>query len=143
MAEDSRAGVAGADVRMLPTTAGALMVGGQVYSHTAIRGEHPPNWHPLVRRFLDQLPVDQRERYAGWCAEVVLVSDRLYALDADRAAAGSGPATATEARAALWGASIRVARVREASDPTHGETQPPCRTCAALLDWLGVRVIDR
>lgn len=124
---------------MLPTTAGALMVGGQIYSHSAVRGEHPPNWHPLIRRFLDQLPVDQRERYAGWCAEVVLLSDRLYALDADRAE----PATPTEARAALWGASIRVARVREPGDPTHGEVQLPCRTCMALLDWFGVRVVDQ
>jgi hypothetical protein len=119
---------------MLPATAGALLVDGVVYSHTSVKGDAAPDLHPLVRRFLHELPTQARERYAGWCAETVLVSDRLY--DAERSA--GAPLSATNARAALWGARLTVSRVRETGDPAHGQVQPPCRSCAALLEWFGV-----
>jgi hypothetical protein len=34
-----------------------------------------------------------------------------------------------------------VTRIRETGDPTHGAVQPPCRSCAPLLDLFGVEVI--
>lgn len=123
--------------RPLPLTAAALAAGGIVYSHSSVRGDVAPDLHPLVRRFLHDLPIELTERYAGWCAETVLISDRLY--EAERAAGGELSAAA--ARQSLWGATISVSRVREPGDPTHGQPQPPCRSCAALLEWLGIEVV--
>jgi hypothetical protein len=82
------------------------------------------------------LPVSQRERFTGWCAELILLSDRLYAAGQT----GERVSTVT-ARSVLWGAKIRVVRIREAGDPRHGEAQQPCRSCAAVLDYLAVEVI--
>ncbi|MFB9239353.1 YwqJ-related putative deaminase [Plantactinospora siamensis] len=122
---------------MLPLVAGALLVDGTVHTHTSVRGDLVPDLHPVIRRFLHELPTDQRERYLGRCAEAVLLSDRLYA--AERA--GDGEVSQLRARSLLWGARMRLSRVGEPGDPTHGTSQPPCRSCAALLDWLGVEVI--
>lgn len=123
--------------RMVPLTAGAILVDGIVYTHTSVRGNRDPDLHPLVRRFLQELPAPARERFLGRCVEPVLVSDRLYAAEA----AGSPPLTPARARAALWGAKMRITRVREPDDPCHGQVQQPCRSCAALLDWIGVEVL--
>jgi hypothetical protein len=120
--------------RTFPLTAGVLLVDGEMHRHSAVRGDVAPRLHPLVRRILDELPPAHRERYAGWCAETVLVSDRLFAAELDSA----GPLTPAAARAALWGGVVRVVRVREEGDPAHGEDCPPCRSCAVLLDWFGV-----
>ncbi|GAA0726650.1 hypothetical protein Drose_12130 [Dactylosporangium roseum] len=123
--------------RTLPLTAGALLVGGTVHQHTSVRGDAPPDLHPLVRRFLHELPAEQRERYAGSCAEVVLVSDRLHAAERE----AGRPLTAAAARAELWGARMSVCFIREDGDPAHGRPAPTCRSCAALLEWLGVEVV--
>jgi hypothetical protein len=120
-----------------PAVAGALLVGGRVHTHTSLKGDAEPRQHPLVQRILDELPVEQRERYAGRCAETVLVSDRLH----EAQAAKGGELSPAEGRAALWGARITATRVREHGDPAHGTYQPPCRTCAALLDWFGVEAV--
>ncbi|GAA5185189.1 hypothetical protein GCM10023322_28340 [Rugosimonospora acidiphila] len=125
--------------RRLPLTAGALLVNGAVYQHTSARGDGPPELHPLVRRFLHELPTELRERYAGWCAETVLVSDRLYA--AQRAAGGTLAANA--ARAELWGAQLSLCWIREPGDPAHGQPARPCRSCAALLEWFGIEVVEQ
>ncbi|MGW4497970.1 YwqJ-related putative deaminase [Micromonospora sp. NPDC004336] len=125
-----------AEPRMLPLAAGGLLVDGTVHTHTSIRGDLAPDLHPMIRRFLHELPSGQRERFAGWCAESILLSDRLYAAEA-----GGEPLSPARARSLLWGAKVRVTRVREEGDPRHGEVQPPCRSCAALLDWLGVEAL--
>ena len=122
--------------RGLPMTAGALLDGNEIYAHTSVRGDLAPELHPVVLRFFNALPAQERERFTGWCAEASLVSDQLYA-----AQAAGQQVTATTARAVLWGTKIRVTRVREAGDPAHGTSQPPCRSCAALLDWFGVEVL--
>ena len=127
-----------APVRMLPLAAAALLVGGRVHTHTSVRGDLAPELHPLVCRLLHGLPVDQRERFAGWCAEPVLISDQLYAVQ-DPSAAGLSPAAA---RAALWGARLRLTLIREPDDPAHGQTVAPCRSCRQLLDWFGVEVLE-
>ncbi|MFI5906782.1 YwqJ-related putative deaminase [Dactylosporangium sp. NPDC051541] len=123
--------------RRLPLTAGALLVGDTVFQHTSVRGDTPPELHALIRRFLHELPVESRERYAGNCAEMVLVSDRLHA--AERLYGGT-PLTPAAARAELWGARLSLVHIREHGDPKHGTPAAPCRTCAALLDWLGIEV---
>ncbi|MEU6024917.1 YwqJ-related putative deaminase [Micromonospora sp. NPDC047134] len=123
-------------LRMLPLVAGALLVDGTVHTHTSVRGDVAPRLHPVVRRFLHELPVGQRERFTGWCAEPVLISDRLYAAEAD-----GPPLNSTRARSLLWGAKVHLTRVREEGDPRHGEPQWPCRSCAALLDWFGMEAL--
>jgi hypothetical protein len=123
--------------RPLPMTAGALIVSGMVHSHTSIRGDQSPNLHPVVRDLLDGLPVEQRERYTGWCAEAALISDRLH--EAEQAA--GRPVTADDARAVLAGGQIHISRIREDGDPTHGQFQTPCRSCAVLLDWFGITTV--
>jgi hypothetical protein len=119
-------------------TAGALLVNGTIYSHTSIRGDVTPAWHPLIAELLSQLPVEARERYAGWCAEVVLISDRLY--EAEQAAGRS--LTVEELRSVVAGGRVSVHRIREQGDPAHGQPQPACRTCAALLHWFGMTVVQ-
>jgi hypothetical protein len=120
-----------------PATSGALLLGGTVYTHTSVRGEVAPNLHPLVAGFLAELPAASRERFAGRCAEAVLISDRVYEAEA---AAGS-PLTVNQARAAVWGARIAVTRIREAGHPEHGTAEPPCRSCTPLLHWFGVEPV--
>ena len=123
--------------RTLPLAAGALLHDGAVHTHTSVRGDLAPDLHPMVRRLLHELPTDRRERFAGWCAEAVLVSDRLYAAEQE-----AGPLSAMAARSVLWGARIRVVRIREDGDPSHGLPQPPCRSCAELLDHFGIEVLS-
>ncbi|WP_306205988.1 SUKH-3 domain-containing protein [Actinoplanes sp. RD1] len=118
--------------RMLPLAAGALLVGGTVHTHTSIRGDGTPNLHPVLRRLIEELPAGQRERFAGWCAETVLISDRLHDAGADL--------SAMAARSLLWGAQVQVVHVREDGDPVQGSSLPPCRTCAAVLDHFGMEL---
>ncbi|MFY1653093.1 YwqJ-related putative deaminase [Solwaraspora sp. WMMB762] len=125
-------------VRMLPMTAAALLVDGEVHTHTSVRGDLFPQLHPLVRRILDELPAGQRERFVGWCAEPVLISDRLYAVQQGQPGPELSPAAA---RAALWGARIRVSLIREPDDPAHGTAVAPCRSCHHLLDWFGMETL--
>ncbi|MBX7270166.1 hypothetical protein KIF24_31855 [Micromonospora sp. Llam7] len=125
-----------AQLRVLPLAAGAMLAEGTVHTHTSVRGDVAPDLHPVIRRFLHGLPTAQRERFTGWCAEPVLISDRLYAAEAD-----GPPLDPARARALLWGAKIRVTGVREEGDPRHGAVQAPCRSCAALLDWFGMEAL--
>jgi len=124
--------------RAYPATAAALLVGGRVHTHSSVRGDLPPELHPMIRRVLATLPVPRRERYVGWCAEPVLLSDQLFAAGADLPPGVD--LTPGQAQAALRGARLVVTRVREDGDPTHGAVQPPCRSCAVLLDLFGVEV---
>jgi len=124
--------------RPLPMTAGALIVGGMVHSHTSIRGDVPPNLHPIVAQLLDGLPTERRERYTGWCAEVALISDRLHEADEE----AGRPVTDEEAREKLSGGQIHISRIREDGDPTHGRFQPPCRSCTILLEEFGITTVS-
>lgn len=123
--------------RMLPLTAGAMLVGQTLHTHTSVRGDVAPNLHPILRRLIHELPVEQLERFAGWCAETVLISDRLYAAEEL-----AGTLTAMQARSALWGSQLNVVHILQDDDPRHGENVSPCRTCQALLDHFGMEVIS-
>ena len=59
---------------ILPAVAAALSVRGQTLTCTGSKADEPPELHPLVADFLDALPVEQRERSTGRCAEAVLLS---------------------------------------------------------------------
>lgn len=117
-------------------TAGALLVGNLIHQHTSVKGDNTPNWHPLIRHLMDQLPPHRRERFAGWCAEAVLISDRLWEAEKQQ----GSPLTIETARPIFAGSVIEVVHVREPDDPVHGTPCPPCRTCQALLDTFGIEV---
>jgi hypothetical protein len=117
-------------------TAGALLVGTAIHRHTSAKGDAAPNWHPLIRLLLDQLPPQRRERYAGWCAEAILISDRLWEAEAKQGSA----LTIDAARSEFAGSVIEVVHIREPGDPLHGTPCPPCRSCQVLLDTFGIEV---
>jgi hypothetical protein len=128
---------------ILPAVAAALSIRDEVLTCTGSKAEQPPELHPVVRDFLDALPVGQRERFTGRCPEAVLVSRHLTAVEANRGKRASRkPLTQSEARKALRGAKLTARRIREDGDPAHGAYAPPCRSCAPLLAHFGVRPFD-
>jgi hypothetical protein len=129
---------------ILPAVAAALSVrGGEVFTCTGSRGEQPPRLHALVQDILDTLPVVHRERFVGRCAEPLLLSRYLTAVEAGRGKRASRkPLTSGEARKALKGSRLTARRVREDGDPAHGSYAPPCRSCVQLLAHFGVRPVD-
>ncbi|WP_326722597.1 MULTISPECIES: YwqJ-related putative deaminase [unclassified Streptomyces] len=128
---------------ILPTVAAALSVRGETLTGTAARGDQPPALHPLVQDFLDTLTSAQRDRFTGRCAEAILISRHIAAADATRSKrAGRKPMTNGEARKALKQAKLTARRIREDGDPLHGSFAAPCRSCTALSDHFGVRVVD-
>jgi hypothetical protein len=126
----------------MPIVAAALSVRGDTYTHVSEKGA-PPHLHPLVGDFLASLPVESRERFTGRCPEAVLLSQFIDQAEfgrsgrAARKAFGEG-----EARKALRGAKMTTVRIREEGDPAHGTHQPPCRSCAPLLEHFGVKTIS-
>lgn len=128
---------------ILPTVAAALSVRGATLTGTAARGDQPPALHPLVQDFLDTLTGAQRDRYTGRCAEAILISRHIATADADRSKrAARKPMTNGEARKALKQAKLTARRIREDGDPLHGSFAAPCRSCTALSDHFGVRIVD-
>lgn len=128
---------------ILPATAAALSVRGTTYTCTGSKGPHPPELHPLVRDFLDALPVPQRERFTGRCAEALLLSQFLTSVEAGRRKRASRkPLSHSEAKRALKHAKLTARRIREDGDPQHGTFAPPCRSCGPLLEHFGVRAVE-
>jgi hypothetical protein len=127
----------------MPAVAAALSIRDEVLTCTAARGEQPPALHPIVQDFLDALPAGQRERFTGRCAEAVLISRHLTAVEGTRGKRASRkPLTQGEARKALRGGRLTARRIREDGDPSHGAYVPPCRSCAPLLAQFGVLPFD-
>ena len=73
---------------ILPAVAAALSIRDEVLTCTGARGEQPPALHPIVQDFLDALPAGQRERFTGRCAEAVLISRHLIAVEGTARQAG-------------------------------------------------------
>ncbi|MEV5611104.1 YwqJ-related putative deaminase [Streptomyces sp. NPDC052225] len=130
---------------ILPTVAAALSVRGTTLTATAARGEQPPVLHALVQDYLDTLTSAQRDRFTGRCAEAILISRHLTAVDAERTEkskrARRRPMTMSEARKALKHAKLTTRRIREDGDPLHGGFARPCRACAALTAHFGIHVV--
>lgn len=128
---------------ILPAVAAALSVRDEVLTCTGAKGDQAPVLHPIVQEFLDALPATQRERFTGRCAEPVLLSRHLAAVETQRGKrAARRPLTQGEARKALRGAMVTARRIREDGDPAHGTYAPPCRSCAPLLAHFGVLAVD-
>jgi hypothetical protein len=103
-----------------------------------MKGDGTPVPHPIVRDFLDGLPVELRERGYDRCSEVAAISDLLYADDARRPLAGEPPLTLGLVRDELLrGADLVTYRIREPADPLGGQPVPPCLSCQALLRHCG------
>ncbi|KRV48836.1 hypothetical protein AQ490_23540 [Wenjunlia vitaminophila] len=127
---------------ILPASAAALSVKGTTYTCASTRFDEPPTLHPLVRDFLDALPVPQRERFTGRCPEAMLLSQYLSTIEANRSKRASRkPLSHTEAKRALKHAKLTTRRIREDGDPEHGAFAPPCRSCAPMLTHFGVRTV--
>ncbi|MGW6919067.1 YwqJ-related putative deaminase [Kitasatospora sp. NPDC054939] len=128
---------------LLPAVAAALSLrGGEVQTLAGAKSAGRPALHPLVAEFLDTLPVEHRERFAGRCPEAVLLSQHLAAVDGRRSKrAARKPMGLPEARKSLKGARLTTVRIREEGDPAHGTHAPPCRSCAALLEHFAVRSV--
>ncbi|WP_330175259.1 YwqJ-related putative deaminase [Streptomyces sp. NBC_01498] len=125
---------------LVPGVAASLLVHGRIFSHTSLGGDEQPDLHPAVLEFFDELPVEQRESFIGYCAESALVSDQLWALD--RLRADGGTTTLDEAATHLTAAALVAQKIRGHGDPEHGTPAQVCRSCSALLDRLGIDVID-
>ncbi|GAA2448970.1 YwqJ-related putative deaminase [Streptomyces macrosporus] len=125
--------------RRIPGVASSLLVQGTVVSQTNLSGDGKPNLHPAVREFFDSLPVESREPFIGYCAESALISDQMWLLDEKR---DDGRWTGLdEARPHFAQSAIVSKRIREHGDPEHGLPAPVCRSCTALLNRLGVRIL--
>lgn len=128
---------------ILPAVAAALFIGKKVRTRAGAKGDAAPAPHPLIREFLAQLPADQRERWNGRCPEVELLTEHLLEAEESRKGrAAKKPFALADARRALKGARVTLRRIREEGDPEHGGYQPPCRSCAALLEHFGVSVTE-
>ncbi|MFF4081035.1 YwqJ-related putative deaminase [Streptomyces sp. NPDC001777] len=122
-----------------PATASSLLVNGQVVSHTSLIGEGTVNLHPAIRSFVDSLPARTRKSFTGNCAEAVLVSDQLWALDSTR---DDGLTTSLAEAVPHFAKSAIVSKmVRGHGHPDHGRTTSPCPVCRLLLQELGVQVM--
>ncbi|WP_051940036.1 YwqJ-related putative deaminase [Phaeacidiphilus oryzae] len=127
---------------LLPATAAALSVRGETSTHAGDKPDRQPPLHPLVDEFLAALPVSQRERFTGRCPETVLLSQFLTEAQAARPKRHADkPFREHDARKALRGARMTTVRIREVGDPEHGTHQPPCRSCASLLEHFGVKAV--
>lgn len=95
------------------------------------KGNTVPTHHPLVRRFLDTLPPEQRPER---CSNAAAASDALYTEDAARAATGRPPMTLEQARNRLFvNAAMVTYRLRGPGGPAKGEPVPPCPSCELLI----------
>ncbi|MEV6307672.1 YwqJ-related putative deaminase [Streptomyces sp. NPDC051840] len=120
--------------------AASLLVNGQIFSQTNLSGEGLPDLHPAVQDFFDILPTEDREYFAGYCAESALVSDQLWGLDRQRP--DRRTTTLDEAAPHFTGAALVAKKIRSQGDPDHGTPARVCRSCSALLDRLGIDVIS-
>ncbi|WP_055589576.1 YwqJ-related putative deaminase, partial [Peterkaempfera griseoplana] len=127
---------------LLPVVAAALSVRGDTHTHPGYKDDPPPQLHPLVAEFLAELPLESRERFTGRCPEALLLSHYLAGVEAGRSKrAARKPLGMSEARKALKGAKLTTVRIREEGDPAHGTHQPPCRSCAPMLEHFGIRSV--
>ncbi|MFD3333378.1 YwqJ-related putative deaminase [Streptomyces sp. NPDC058700] len=125
---------------VIPGTAASLLVQGTITTQTNLTGEGEPRLHPSVQEFFDALPTRLREPFLGHCAESALVSDQLYALDAQRA--DGGTTTLPDALPHFANAALVSRKIRPQGDPEHGTPARLCRSCTALVEALGITVVQ-
>jgi len=124
-----------------PATITYLLLDGPPVTARSVKGDAPPQHHPLVAEALQRLPGEFRERGHERCSEIVALSTALLAEDARRAAANIPPATLDDARKRVFrGAELVTYRVREPADPQDAVPGAPCLSCLAMLAYFGFDV---
>ncbi|MEU4931841.1 YwqJ-related putative deaminase [Streptomyces yokosukanensis] len=111
-----------------------------VLSQTSLVGPGTPNLHPAVLEFVESLPEETRRRFTGRCAESALVSDQLWEMDSTRTDGRN--VTIREAASRFHGSALVSRMIREPGNPDHGKPTAPCPVCSALLQALGITVIE-
>ena len=142
-------------VRQTPQMSGAMLSPDAVlHSHTSMRPDlgvtphQDSRPHPMAQAVLDRIQRDvlnsggRPPTWHGHCAEVALVSDRLYDLEhAWREAGGTGDFE-SYALGNLNGSVISTHRIGDLQTLSvtqhHGDLTPPCTSCAPFLDAFGV-----
>ncbi|MFG1920462.1 YwqJ-related putative deaminase [Cryptosporangium sp. NPDC048952] len=120
-----------------PATITYLMLDGPPVTARSLKGDTPPQHHPLVRDALQRLPLEFRERGRERCSEIIALSTALFAEDARR----PRPTTLDEARKRVFrGAELVTYRVREPADPQDAVPGAPCMSCLAMLAYFGFDV---
>jgi YwqJ-like deaminase len=116
------------------------LIEGKIFSHTSLVGPGRPNIHPAVWEFVQSLTEEKRTSFTGRCAESALVSDQLWQMDSARA--DGRTTTLRDATPRFQGAVLTSRMIREPGNPDHGKSTSPCAACSALLEELGVQIIE-
>ncbi len=128
-----------------------------VRTHSSMRTISPgdgsprvePRIHPEAQHVLDRIAAeaeaDPNKRIGanhGKCAEIALISDRLWDLQAQWEAEGSPGDFATYAREHLGGSIMSTHWVGDSTKQSHGDYEPPCDTCKPFMDDFRIQAVD-
>ncbi|WP_433613736.1 toxin glutamine deamidase domain-containing protein [Dactylosporangium sp. CA-139114] len=127
-----------------------------ISSHTSTRPMKHDNGtatdvrvHPEAQRVLDDIKAaaehDPGKRIGqnhGKCAEVVLVSDKLYELERQWHEAGEPGDFGTYAREQLRDGVVATHWIGEGGRQEHGDYAPPCASCEPFVQDFGLHSID-
>ncbi|MBO4207078.1 SUKH-3 domain-containing protein [Micromonospora echinofusca] len=122
-----------------PDTAAHLTVEGRLHVANGAKGEVTLRHHPLVRAYLDELPAGRLVRGGERHAELIVISDVLYAEDQQRATDGQPSAEIADAVGLFEEAHLEIFRIREPGDPAAGRAERPCDSCLNALVHFGLR----
>ncbi|WP_430789238.1 SUKH-3 domain-containing protein [Actinoplanes sp. G11-F43] len=124
--------------RVSPSVAAHVTLGGRLFRARGAKGDQELVHHPLVAQLLEAIPPPARIRGAERHAELLVVSDVLYAADKTRTSDALAPLSLDEARVLLSHGGFETFHIREEGDPRGGKPAPPCATCSAILVELGL-----
>lgn len=123
----------------LLSTVGTLVFAGRSYSRPVIDHSRIPLLHPVLQELFDSLWPDKRVPYAGRCVEATLVSDRMWAMQeywGDRRMDDFWVGEYFESA----GTTVTVTRTGRVGSPARGTHEPPCTSCAVMLDYFRIGV---
>ncbi|SIR40536.1 SUKH-3 domain-containing protein [Micromonospora avicenniae] len=128
------------EIRRLPTPGAVahLTLDGRLFRARGAKGDVELRHHPLVRRYLDELPAGHLGRGGDRHAELVVVSDVLHEYDHRRDTEGIAPMGMGDAEMLFAAARFEVFRVREPGDPAGGLAERPCDSCLNFLVHFNV-----
>lgn len=127
----------GAGADHLLSTVGTLVFAGRSYSRPVTDHSRSPHLHPVLQELFDSLWPDKRVPYAGRCVEAALVSDRMWAMQehwGDRRMDDFWVGEFFESAATT----VTVTRTNRADSPARGTYEPPCTSCAVMLDYFRI-----
>jgi hypothetical protein len=134
--------------RPSPAVAAHITIDGRLFIARGAKGDQVIRHHPLVQRYLDELPAGHLVRGGERHAELIVLSDVLHEADRVRLELGGTPVTLDEARRWLGGAQFETFHIREQYDPLGGTPAEPCESCIvalvdfALLPWPELAAVE-